>query len=58
VAHRYFKELEPRQIADLTQARLVVDAVNGLKIENWEEAGFQVFRLGVGKYGDLEPGGV
>ncbi|MFN7037721.1 MAG: UDP-N-acetyl-D-mannosamine dehydrogenase [Bellilinea sp.] len=49
VAHDQFKTLDPRQVAEMTSARVALDAVNGWKAHEWQAAGFQVFRLGVGK---------
>ncbi len=49
VAHDQFKTLAPQRIAELTKARVVLDAVNGWKAHEWKQAGFQVFRLGAGK---------
>jgi UDP-N-acetyl-D-mannosaminuronic acid dehydrogenase len=48
VPHSPLLSLEPGQVAALTSARVVVDAVNGFSAEAWEAAGFKVFRLGVG----------
>ncbi len=48
VGHTPFRELSPRQAAARTPARLVVDAVNGWAADDWQAAGFRVFRLGVG----------
>ncbi|GIV64478.1 MAG: UDP-N-acetyl-D-mannosamine dehydrogenase [Chloroflexota bacterium] len=49
VAHDQFKTLDPHQVAEMTNARLVLDAVNGWKVDEWQDAGFEVFRLGAGK---------
>jgi UDP-N-acetyl-D-mannosaminuronic acid dehydrogenase len=49
VRHKPFLELDPLQVAALTQARLVVDAVNAWDLPSWEAAGFLVSRLGVRK---------
>ena len=49
VGHKEFKDIDPRQIFRLTTARLVVDAVGGWDEQSWSDAGFTVYRLGVGK---------
>jgi UDP-N-acetyl-D-mannosaminuronic acid dehydrogenase len=49
VAHTPLKELDPQNIAALTPARIAFDAVNGWPQHAWEEAGFNVFRLGDGR---------
>lgn len=49
VAHDQFKTLDARQVAEMTSARVALDAVNGWKAHEWQAAGFQFFRLGVGK---------
>ncbi len=49
VAHDQFKALKPAEVAQMSEARLALDAVNGWKADEWQEAGFQIFRLGVGK---------
>ncbi len=46
--HQEFLSLEPAALAAGTRARAVVDAVNGWKSAEWQAAGFQVTRLGVG----------
>jgi UDP-N-acetyl-D-mannosaminuronic acid dehydrogenase len=48
VAHTPLKKLEPLKVKELTEARIVIDAVNGWSPEIWEGAGFRVYRLGVG----------
>jgi UDP-N-acetyl-D-mannosaminuronate dehydrogenase len=48
VPHSPFRSLVPDEIKKLTRARLVVDAVNIVDPAEWQEAGFQVRRLGVG----------
>ena len=47
VKHTEFVNLEPAEIASKTNARLLVDCVNGWNPEAWRAAGFHVFRLGV-----------
>jgi UDP-N-acetyl-D-mannosaminuronic acid dehydrogenase len=49
VRHKPFLELTPAQIANLTPARLIVDAVNAWDVSTWQAAGFSVSRLGVRK---------
>ncbi|MEW5938599.1 MAG: nucleotide sugar dehydrogenase [Chloroflexota bacterium] len=49
VKHSEFTKFDPREIAKQTKARIVVDTVNAWKPEMWKQAGFQVWRLGVGK---------
>jgi UDP-N-acetyl-D-mannosaminuronic acid dehydrogenase len=49
VKHSEFLDFNPKDIASKTNARLIVDCVNGWDTEAWEEAGFQIFRLGVNK---------
>lgn len=48
VAHTPFIELAPDQLAKISRARLVVDAVNAWSSPDWEHAGFRMIRLGVG----------
>jgi UDP-N-acetyl-D-mannosaminuronic acid dehydrogenase len=50
VAHTPFLELEPSQLAELTSARLLVDAVNGWSSPAWQGAGFRILRLGDGRW--------
>lgn len=49
VAHDQFKALDPHRVRQMTGARLVLDAVNGWKAHEWQQAGFEVYRLGVGR---------
>jgi UDP-N-acetyl-D-mannosaminuronic acid dehydrogenase len=49
VAHREFLKLKPALIASTTRARTLVDTVGGWAVDGWQEAGFRVARLGVGK---------
>lgn len=42
VAHRQFLTLEPEAVAEMTAARVVVDAVNGWDDKTWKDKGFQV----------------
>jgi len=48
VAHTPIKNLRPEQVVALTDARLIVDAVNIWNPVLWESAGFVIHRLGVG----------
>lgn len=48
VAHKEFRNLDAAAVAKQTSARCLVDAVNGLPAESFKQAGFRVFRLGVG----------
>ena len=48
VAHTPFKKLTPKDVAPLTEARQVFDAVNIWDPTLWEPAGFVIHRLGVG----------
>jgi len=49
VRHSQFREMDPTEIARLTSARVIVDTVNAWDAVAWQEVGFNVFRLGVGK---------
>jgi UDP-N-acetyl-D-mannosaminuronic acid dehydrogenase len=49
VSHHQFKELEPQAVRMLTHTRLVFDAVNAWSGQQWEKAGFTIYRLGNGK---------
>jgi len=48
VGHTVLRQLDPVEVAQLTPARVVVDAVNGWSCETWGAAGFHVFQLGNG----------
>ncbi|MDT8897805.1 nucleotide sugar dehydrogenase [Thermanaerothrix sp. 4228-RoL] len=52
VGHTRLRELNPEEVRTQTSARLVFDAVNGWDQTQWQKAGFQVWRLGVGR-GDV-----
>lgn len=52
VGHTRLRELNPEEVRTQTSARLVFDAVNGWDQTRWQKAGFQVWRLGVGR-GDV-----
>lgn len=49
VKHTEFVNLNPKAIAKKTKAKIIVDTVNAWKADEWRQAGFDVFRLGVGK---------
>jgi UDP-N-acetyl-D-mannosaminuronic acid dehydrogenase len=49
VKHTEFTKLNPKEVANKTKAKIIVDTVNAWKVEEWQPAGFAVFRLGVGK---------
>ncbi|MFZ5818427.1 MAG: nucleotide sugar dehydrogenase [Chloroflexota bacterium] len=49
VRHTQFTEMKPAEVAGMTSARAVVDTGNVWANKEWEEAGFDVFRLGDGK---------
>jgi len=49
VRHTQFCELSASEVDALTSARVVVDTVNAWDQATWQEAGFSLFRLGVGK---------
>ena len=48
VGHSVFRGLDPQAVAQMTQARVVIDTVNGWSANDWQAAGFKVYRLGVG----------
>ena len=48
VAHAPLVSLTPAQLAVLTPARRIVDAVNAFDPKTWNAAGFSLYRLGVG----------
>jgi UDP-N-acetyl-D-mannosaminuronic acid dehydrogenase len=48
VPHSPLLALTPAQLAAITPARLLIDAVDGFRDPAWEAAGFQIYRLGVG----------
>jgi UDP-N-acetyl-D-mannosaminuronic acid dehydrogenase len=49
VGNQQFKDLDPRQVADKTSARVLVDMRNALDAAEWRAAGFKTFCLGVNK---------
>lgn len=48
VGHTALKGIQPAQAAALMRGRLVVDAVNAWQSAPWTQAGFHLYRLGVG----------
>lgn len=48
VGHKQFNALDAKKVADLTPARIIVDAVNGWSGKAWDEAGFKIIQIGVG----------
>jgi UDP-N-acetyl-D-mannosaminuronic acid dehydrogenase len=49
VGHREFCRLDPLEFSHLTPARILVDAVNLLPWQSWQQAGFEVLRIGDGR---------
>lgn len=49
VKHTEFTKLVPTQVAQKSKARVAFDTVNGWDGEIWQNAGFKLTRLGVGK---------
>jgi len=49
VKHTEFIKLNPKEVAKKTKAKIIVDTVNAWKVDEWQNAEFEVFRLGVGK---------
>lgn len=49
VGHSSLNELDPAEAARLTTARVAVDTVNGWQPAAWQAAGFELYRLGVGR---------
>ncbi|MDR3577720.1 MAG: nucleotide sugar dehydrogenase [Anaerolineaceae bacterium] len=47
VGHSPLRSIEPHVIAQLTPARVVVDAVHGWNSETWKPFGFRFFTIGV-----------
>ena len=48
VGHTSLRQLDPHVLAQLTKARVAVDCVNGWDAQVWAEAGFHLYKLGVG----------
>ena len=44
---RQFIDLDPDDLADRVRAQVIVDGRNCLDFARWEQAGWQVYRLGV-----------
>ena len=49
VKHTEFIKLDPATFASQTNARVLIDCVNGWNSEVWQNAGFRVIRLGVAR---------
>jgi UDP-N-acetyl-D-mannosaminuronic acid dehydrogenase len=49
VGHHDLKNLDPFEVAEITPSRVLIDTVNGWRKSSWEDAGFRVHRLGVGR---------
>lgn len=49
VGHKELCDIQPHNLAKMTSARIVVDVTHCWADEAWQENGFQVYRLGVGK---------
>lgn len=49
VKHTEFVKLNPQEVASKTKARIAVDTVNTWNAEEWQKAGFLVYRLGDNK---------
>lgn len=49
VKHSEFAKLNPQQLASQTGARIALDTVNAWNVDEWQKAGFQLFRLGDNK---------
>jgi UDP-N-acetyl-D-mannosaminuronic acid dehydrogenase len=49
VGHKEFRDLVPEALREMTSARILVDAINLWVASAWQEAGFTVHRLGVGR---------
>ncbi len=48
VRHSQFAALRPSEVAARTPARLAIDTVNAWHAEEWQAAGFRLYRLGAG----------
>lgn len=53
VNHSEFRTLIPAKLAELTPARILIDAVNGWAEKDWAVKGFKIFRLGAIGDGNL-----
>jgi UDP-N-acetyl-D-mannosaminuronic acid dehydrogenase len=49
VAHQPLRKIQPAQAAALMRGRVAVDVVNGWEAQAWQQAGFSLYRLGVGR---------
>jgi len=49
VGHREFRDLDPLKLKPMTSARKAIDTVGGWDKRSWIAAGFEYYRLGVGK---------
>jgi UDP-N-acetyl-D-mannosaminuronic acid dehydrogenase len=49
VAHQPLREIQPAHAAALMRGRVAVDVVNGWEAQAWQQAGFSLYRLGVGR---------
>jgi UDP-N-acetyl-D-mannosaminuronic acid dehydrogenase len=49
VRHSEFDTLKPEVVAQLTKARILIDAVNGWDAVEWQNTGFRLVKLGSGK---------
>ena len=49
VKHAEFQNLRPSEIASKTNARISIDTVNAWDVNEWQKAGFKLYRLGVNK---------
>jgi UDP-N-acetyl-D-mannosaminuronate dehydrogenase len=49
VGHASLRGLLPEEVANLTRARIVVDCVNAWSSQTWQQAGFNLYRLGAGE---------
>jgi UDP-N-acetyl-D-mannosaminuronic acid dehydrogenase len=49
VKHTQFKNFKPEEIAAKTKARIIIDCINAWDRNEWQKAGFQLYRLGVNK---------
>ena len=46
VSHKELKKVLPHEVKEHTEARLVLDTVNILDRQAWQEEGFKIYRLG------------
>jgi UDP-N-acetyl-D-mannosaminuronate dehydrogenase len=49
VKHTEFANFDPQEIAKKTNARIVLDTVNGWDSKAWKKNGFKFFRIGDSK---------